>query len=204
MKSVKNTLKSLQHYIQSLTSRNDTSKTSSNENELINPQNPLENFYWMHKEHLGVLVYLLTVIHSTQTASFDKSQAFTDKALLNIQKLKLKEHSFNQSSFITNKFHYLFLENQIRSSITVGNRCNALKYLGEAFILCDQEPILMQSNAPQLHCLVGIYCLSVNLRDTAIAQFNQSLQLTKDNDFWLYNVMSMALCHLSSWVSKIF
>ena len=108
MKSVKNTLKSLQHYIQSLTSRNDTSKTSSNENELINPQNPLENFYWLHKEHLGILVYLLTVIHSTQTGSFDKGQTYTEKALLNVQKLKLKEHSFNQSPFITNKFHYLF------------------------------------------------------------------------------------------------
>ena len=201
MKSVKNTLKSLQHYIQSLTSRNDTSKTSSNENELINPQNPLENFYWLHKEHLGILVYLLTVIHSTQTGSFDKGQTYTEKALLNVQKLKLKEHSFNQSPFITNKFHYLFLENQIRSSITVGNRCNALKYLGEAFQLCDQESILMQSNTAQLHCLVGIYCLSVNLRETAIAQFNQSLQLTKDNDLWLYNVMSLVLCQLSSWVS---
>jgi MAternally-affected-uncoordination protein len=200
MKSVKNTLKSLQHYIQSLTSRNDTSKPSSNENELINHQNPLENFSWLHKEHLGILVYLLTVIHSTQTGSFEKGQSYTEKALVNVQKLKLKEQAFNQSSFITNKFHIMFLENQIRSSIAVGNRCNALKYLGEAFQLCDQEAILMQSNTAQLHCLLGIYCLSVNLRDSAIAQFNQSLHLTSDTDLWLYNVMSLVLCHLSSWV----
>jgi MAternally affected uncoordination len=200
MKSVRNTLKSLQHYIQSLTSRNDTSKSSPNENELINHQNPLENFYWLHKEHLGILVYLLTVIHSTQTGSFEKGQSYTEKALVNVQKLKLKEQTFNQSSFITNKFHLMFLENQIRSSIAVGNRCNALKYLGEAFQLCDQEAILMQSNTAQLHCLLGIYCLSVNLRDAAIAQFNQSLHLTSDTDLWLYDVMSLALCHLSSWV----
>ena len=200
MKSVRNTLKSLQHYIQSLTSRNDPTKPSPIENELLNPQNHLENFQWLHKEHLGILVYLLTVIHSMQTASFDKGHTYTDKALVNIQKLKLKEQTFNSSSFITNKFHFMFLENQIRCGIVMGNRCQALKHLGDVFQLCDQDMRLMQTSSSQLHCLVGIYALSVNLREVAIAQFNQSLQSTNDTDLWLYNAMSLALCYLSSWV----
>jgi MAternally-affected-uncoordination protein len=118
MKSVRNTLKSLQHYIQSFSSSGNDSASDSL-TSLVS-KNPLENFYWMHKDHLCVLVYLLTVIHNVQTGCFDKAQKFTEKALLNLQKLKLKEqivdskNTKNGCSFITNKLHYMLLENYIR------------------------------------------------------------------------------------------
>ena len=147
-----------------------------------------------------------------QTACFDKAQKFTEKALLNLQRLKLKEQTLGQSSrslgvfsgsvFISNKLHLMFLENQIRCSIAMGNRCQALTHLGEAFQLCDQDSKLMGSHAPQLHCLLGIYSFSVNCKDLAISQFNQSLQSTNDTDLWLYNAMNLALCYLSSLTSN--
>ena len=52
MKSVRNTLKSLQHYVQSLSNRN--------EEDLIT-NNQLDNFHWLEKDHLGILVYLVII-----------------------------------------------------------------------------------------------------------------------------------------------
>lgn len=48
-------------------------------------------FIWMPKEHLYVLVYLVTVMHSMQGGYMDKAQKYTDKALMQIEKLKSKE-----------------------------------------------------------------------------------------------------------------
>lgn len=48
-------------------------------------------FLWMPKEHLYVLVYLVTVMHSMQAGYMEKAQKYTDKALLQIEKLKCKK-----------------------------------------------------------------------------------------------------------------
>lgn len=45
-------------------------------------------FLWMPKEHLYVLVYLVTVMHSMQAGYMEKAQKYTDKALMQIEKLK--------------------------------------------------------------------------------------------------------------------
>lgn len=45
-------------------------------------------FMWMPKEQLYVVVYLVTVMHSVQAGYMDKAQKYTDKALLQIEKLK--------------------------------------------------------------------------------------------------------------------
>lgn len=47
-------------------------------------------FLWMPKEHLYVLVYLVTVMHSMQAGYMEKAQKYTDKALLQIEKLQSK------------------------------------------------------------------------------------------------------------------
>lgn len=47
-------------------------------------------FMWMPKEHLYVLVYLITAMHSMQGGYLDKAQKYTDKALMQIEKLKSK------------------------------------------------------------------------------------------------------------------
>lgn len=45
-------------------------------------------FMWMPKEQLYVVVYLVTVMHSMQAGYMDKAQKYTDKALIQIEKLK--------------------------------------------------------------------------------------------------------------------
>jgi MAternally-affected-uncoordination protein len=199
MKSVRNTLKSLHHYVQALATRFDT----GNEQSLMLTSNPVENLYWMHKDHMGILAYLLTVIHTVQTGCFDKAQKLMEKALFNLEKLRLKEqtmHStfslYSSTTYITNKLNIMIVENQIRCSIAMGDKCQAVKQIGDAFLLCERDVKLFKSYSPQLHCLLGVYALATNCTDAAISQFNLSLKSTGDQDLWLYCLMNLALCHL--------
>lgn len=47
-------------------------------------------FLWMPKDHLYVLVYLVTVMHSMEAGYMDKALKYTEKALAQIEKLKSK------------------------------------------------------------------------------------------------------------------
>lgn len=51
----------------------------------------------MPKDHLYVLVYLVTVMQSMQSGYMDKAQKYTDKALMQIEKLKSKIYLYRQS-----------------------------------------------------------------------------------------------------------
>jgi len=51
-------------------------------------ENMGDMFMWMPKEHLCVLVYLITTMHSMQGGYLDKAQKYTDKALIQIEKLR--------------------------------------------------------------------------------------------------------------------
>lgn len=55
---------------------------------VVSGGNAGEMFIWMPKEHLYVLVYLVTVMHSMQAGYMNKAQEYTDKALAQIEKLK--------------------------------------------------------------------------------------------------------------------
>lgn len=57
---------------------------------VVSGSNVGDMFIWMPKEHLYVLVYLVTVMHSMQAGYMDKAQKYTDKALMQIEKLKSK------------------------------------------------------------------------------------------------------------------
>lgn len=58
--------------------------------DVVTGSNIGDMFIWMPKDHLYVLVYLVTVMHSMQAGYMDKAQKYTDKALSQIQKLKSK------------------------------------------------------------------------------------------------------------------
>ena len=60
VKSVKTVLKQLQQSIQTVTSAGWPS-----DEEMI-PANVADNFQWLTKDHLCILVYLVTVMHSMQ------------------------------------------------------------------------------------------------------------------------------------------
>lgn len=59
-------------------------------------ENVGDMFMWMPKEHLCVLVYLITATHSMQGGYLDKAQKYTDKALIQIEKLRSRKVLFNE------------------------------------------------------------------------------------------------------------
>lgn len=77
-------LKQLQQSIQTIMS------PSWPPDEIVTGSNIGDMFIWMPKDHLYVLVYLVTVMHSMQAGYMDKAQKYTDKALTQIEKLKSK------------------------------------------------------------------------------------------------------------------
>ncbi|EMP24107.1 MAU2 chromatid cohesion factor like protein [Chelonia mydas] len=79
VKSVKPCLKQLQQCIQTISTLHD---------DEILPSNPADLFHWLPKEHMCVLVYLVTVMHSMQAGYLEKAQKYTDKALMQLEKLK--------------------------------------------------------------------------------------------------------------------
>ncbi|KAK5604271.1 mau2 chromatid cohesion factor [Crenichthys baileyi] len=79
VKSVKPCLKQLQQCIQTISTLQD---------DEILPTNPADLFHWLPKEHMCVLVYLVTVMHSMQAGYLEKAQKYTDKALMQLEKLK--------------------------------------------------------------------------------------------------------------------
>jgi MAternally-affected-uncoordination protein len=79
----------------------------------------------------------------------------------------------------------------------MGQRAQALRQVAEALRLCDEDARLAPLHTPQLHCLLGVYSLSVGARDAALQQFNLCLKSTSDTDLWLYCAMNMALGYLA-------
>ena len=60
----------------------------------VSAGNSGDMFVWMSKEHLCVLVYVVTVMHSMQAGYMDKAQKYTEKAFLQIEKLKREYPSY--------------------------------------------------------------------------------------------------------------
>ena len=83
VKSVKTVLKQLQQSIQTITSAG-----WPTDEEVLAASNAFDAFQWLSKDHLCILVYLVTVMHSMQAGYMDKAQKYTDKALHQIDKLK--------------------------------------------------------------------------------------------------------------------
>ncbi|KAL7992954.1 hypothetical protein Chor_017210 [Crotalus horridus] len=75
-------LKQLQQCIQTISTLHD---------DEILPSNPADLFHWLPKEHMCVLVYLVTVMHSMQAGYLEKAQKYTDKALMQLEKLKSEQ-----------------------------------------------------------------------------------------------------------------
>uniref|UniRef100_A0A8C0IMV5 MAU2 chromatid cohesion factor homolog n=1 Tax=Chelonoidis abingdonii TaxID=106734 RepID=A0A8C0IMV5_CHEAB len=102
VKSVKPCLKQLQQCIQTISTLHD---------DEILPSNPADLFHWLPKEHMCVLVYLVTVMHSMQAGYLEKAQKYTDKALMQLEKLKMLDCRFRGSNLrpspLLSKMHFL-------------------------------------------------------------------------------------------------
>ena len=69
-----------------------------------------------------MLVYLITVMHSMQAGYMDKAQKYTDKAVVQIQKLRQHEESP-----LLSVFHVLLIEHIIQCRLVVGNNVGAIQ-----------------------------------------------------------------------------
>ena len=66
---------------------------------------------WLSKDHLCILVYLVTVMHSMQAGYMDKAQKYTDKAIAQIEKLRTANFDNHP---ILSSFHVLLLEHTVQ------------------------------------------------------------------------------------------
>ena len=116
VKSVKTVLKQLQQSIQTITSPGWPA-----DEEMVS-QNIADNFQWLSKDHLCILVYLVTVMHSMQAGYMDKAQKYTDKAIAQIDKIKTTE---SRPHAILSSFHVLLLEHIVQCRLVTGDKVHA-------------------------------------------------------------------------------
>lgn len=69
-----------------------------------------------------MVVYLVTVMHSMQAGYMDKAQKYTDKALLQIEKLKIVDNKP-----ILSVFQLMLLEHIVMCRLVMGNKSIALQ-----------------------------------------------------------------------------
>merc|ERR1719422_650585 len=113
--------------------------------------NPGEMFQWLPKEHMCILVYLVTVMHSMQAGYMDKAQKYTDKALMQIEKLK-----YMDSNPLLSSFQLMLLEHIIMCRLIMGNKAQALHEISVACGAVSTAPRLLTAHGAQIHTLIGL------------------------------------------------
>ncbi|XP_074034188.1 mau2 sister chromatid cohesion factor isoform X3 [Leptinotarsa decemlineata] len=181
VKSVKPCLKQLQQSIQTIMATDDV---------FMGPSAG-DMFLWMPKEHLYVLVYLVTVMHSMQAGYMEKAQKYTDKALMQIEKLKIVDNKP-----ILSVFQLMLLEHIIMCRLVMGNKTQALQEISSASALCKQCPRLLETHGPQLHTLLGLYAMSMNCMEAAEAQFIAALSTSRERELWTFANLNLAIVYL--------
>ncbi|XP_065333268.1 MAU2 chromatid cohesion factor homolog isoform X2 [Cloeon dipterum] len=185
VKSVKPWLKQLQQSIQIIM------QPSWPSDEVLTATSPGDMFIWMPKEHLYVLVYLVTVMHSMQGGYMDKAQKYTDKAFTQIEKLKIVDNKP-----ILSVFHLMLLEHIIMCRLVMGNKCLALQEISQACALCKSHPRLLLTHQPQIHTLLGLYAMSMNCMEAAEAQFLAALRTSSERELWNFANLNLAIVYL--------
>ncbi|UYV72584.1 MAU2 [Cordylochernes scorpioides] len=186
VKSVKTCLKQLQQGIQTITSLH-------SDEVAVMPNNPGDMFQWMPKEHMCVLVYLVTVLHSMQAGYMDKAQKYTDKALMQIEKLKMVD-----SHPILHSFQLLLLEHIAMCRLVMGNKTEAIQYTSQALQICRMEPRLLVKHQPQVHALLGLYAMAMNCLEAAEAQFEVVIRTSSTLELRILASLNLAIVYLRS------
>ncbi|XP_030765193.1 MAU2 chromatid cohesion factor homolog isoform X5 [Sitophilus oryzae] len=148
-------------------------------------------FLWMPKEHLYVLVYLLTVMHSMQAGYMEKAQKYTDKALMHIEKLKILDNKP-----ILSVFQLMLLEHIIMCRLVMGNKTQALQEISSAASLCRQNSKLLETHGAQLHTLLGLYSMSMDCMEEAKNQFLAALNTSHERELWTFANLNLAIVYL--------
>ncbi|XP_058810814.1 MAU2 chromatid cohesion factor homolog [Phymastichus coffea] len=182
LKSAKPMLKSLQ---QSISNQNWPS------DEAIAGPHIGDMFIWMPKEHLFILVYLVTVMHSTQTGYLDKAQKYTEKALTQIEHLKVIDNKP-----ILSVFQVMLLEHIVMCRLIMGNKSLAIAEIAQASQICRIQPKLLQTHRAQLHVLLGLYAMSMNCMGEAEAQFISALNKSQERDLVTFANLNLAIVYI--------
>ncbi|CAF4667555.1 unnamed protein product [Rotaria socialis] len=194
IKSSKTALMQLQQSIQNLASRP--------EEEAYLIGNPLEQFTWLSRDHLNVLVYLLTVFHSMLSGRLEKALKYADKAQAQIEQIKSMDHS----PFLM-AVEMLFYECRIQSHLIFGNKSVAIKEINILCRLHTASNSINNSNAIQrtltIHALLGLYATSLNFNEAAEAQFASALRtrFSGDKEFRFFVFANLIMVYLRT--SKI-
>ena len=129
-----------------------------------------DQFIWMPREHLCVLVYLVTVMHSMQVSAglsvmnrcdnvtcsaqagfMEKAERYTDKAIVQISKLRSQA-----DAPILSTFHVMLIEHMIQCRLVMGNKTKAVTELGLLTkLLSSSNCLLLGHHRAQLHTLLG-------------------------------------------------
>lgn len=182
VKSVKPALKQLQQSIQNI--------TQLSEQEVI-PSSTSEMFAWLPREQLCVLVYLVSVMHSMQAGYMEKAQKYTDKALLQIDKLKAEENTS-----ILRSLQLLLLEHSVMCHLIIGSKAQAIKEIAKVCQLLQEDAKQLQAHRAQLHTLLAVYAMSMNNSEAAEIQFNAALRTSKNRDLWIFANLNLAVVYL--------
>ncbi|KAK3601195.1 hypothetical protein CHS0354_004395 [Potamilus streckersoni] len=185
VKSVKTALKQLQQSIQTITQIHTDEEPQSS--------NAVDLFQWLPKEHMCVLVYLVTVMHSMQAGYMDKAQKYTDKALMQIEKLKMLD-----AHPLLSSFQLMLLEHIIMCRLIMGNKTVAIQEIFQACHVCQSQPRLFTTHGAQIHTLLGLYAMSMNCMEAAEAQFKTALRLSESKELSLFINMNLAIVYLRS------
>ncbi|KAI1301325.1 MAU2 chromatid cohesion factor -like protein [Halotydeus destructor] len=182
VKSVKGPLKLLQQSIQNITTHQGEENIAANHPD---------NFEWMAKEHMCILVYLVTVLHSMQAGYMDKVQKYADKALLQIEKLKLiQDHPLLQS------FQILLLEHIAMCRLVMGNKTLAVKETTQALQICWHNTRLRVRHKPVVNTLLGLYSMSMNCMLEAESQLTAVLRAPAAPELKVMASLNLAIVYM--------
>ncbi|XP_030029055.2 MAU2 chromatid cohesion factor homolog [Manduca sexta] len=210
VKSVKPCLKQLQQSIQTIMA------PTWPDDDAVCGSAPGESFVWLSRQQLYVLVYLVTVMHSAQAGYMDKAHKYTEKALAQIDKLTASDDGGGTSvvSAVTGsagggsaarsgaalawRLRMALVEHAALCRLVAGGKAQALHEIARAAHLLARAPTTASAAAhtPQLHCLLGLYAMSMNCMEAAEAQFHTAIHTSQERDLWMFAKLNLAIVYL--------
>lgn len=188
-------LKLLQQSIQNLTTLSSTDIPAV-EGIICISDNMSDNFNWMPKDHLYVLVYLISALHSMQAGCLDKAQHYAEKGLTQIERSRSMSP---RPDNLLESFQALLLEHVSMCHLVTGNRIMAIKQMAQTIELCYRSGSqkLRIKHRGIIRTILGFYAMSMSMIDKAESHFTRVMN---DNDLGTdIRVMAMfnlALCYL--------
>ncbi|XP_038211477.1 MAU2 chromatid cohesion factor homolog [Zerene cesonia] len=169
-----------------------------------------ESFVWLSRQQLYVLVYLVTVMHSAQAGYMDKAHKYTEKALAQIDKLTSSDDSNSIASgqsagragrggaALAWRLRVALVEHAALCRLVAGGKAHALHEIARAAHLLRHPPNAQcaAAHTPQLHCLLGLYAMSMNCMEAAEAQFHTAIHMSQERDLWMFAKLNLAIVYL--------